>query len=99
MDLWPEGAHSAGKCRPKPNLASRSTKHHEVNNLLFFSSTIMNEQSQERLIELLRARNLPIDHEAISAAFSDPQSQLEVQNWMRECLGPETLLTLDEVAL
>ena len=59
----------------------------------------MAEASLLYLLEVLRSRDLPIDHEAIKSAFDDPSNQDAIRTWMQEYLNPETLLTHEEATL
>lgn len=51
------------------------------------------------LLEILRDRDVPYNHDAIKAAFDSPGSQTAIQAWMEEYLSPATLLTKEEVTL
>ena len=50
------------------------------------------------LINVLRDRDIAFDRNALEAAYNDPESQEVIQEWIKEYLTPETLLTKDEAA-
>lgn len=59
----------------------------------------MSNPSLNSLLEILRDHDVSYNRDAIKSAFEDPENQTAIQAWMQEYLGPETLLTREEVAL
>lgn len=55
----------------------------------------MGEKLLDSLQEVLKRYDVPFDPDA----FTDPAAQAEIQSFVDEYLGPETLLTKEEAAL
>lgn len=61
------------------------------------TSTIMEGGNLELLLQILEDYGIPFDRNAIKSDYT--RSPAAVEAWISKYLGPETLLTKDEVAL
>jgi hypothetical protein len=59
----------------------------------------MSTPSLDSLLDILRDHDVSCNQDALKAAFEDPESQTVIETWMKEYLGPATLLTREEAAL
>ncbi|KAI9832688.1 MAG: hypothetical protein M1819_004274 [Sarea resinae] len=60
----------------------------------------MAEQSPlERLLQVLRERNIPLSRDDVAWAFDSPKTREEVTKWVTQYLGQETLLSKEELDL
>ncbi|KAL3425017.1 hypothetical protein PVAG01_04298 [Phlyctema vagabunda] len=59
----------------------------------------MADKTLERLLTVLRDRNIAFDKTAIESAFRDADSQAAVKGWVEEYLTENTLLTKEESTL
>ena len=59
----------------------------------------MSDHTYSYLLEVLRDHDIPVDKEALKAAFDDPESQTAVRAWLEEYISPETILTKEEATL
>jgi hypothetical protein len=53
-------------------------------------------QLLDTLIQVLRDRDIPYDRTALEVSYKDGETGPVIQDWIREYLTPETLLTKDE---
>jgi len=51
------------------------------------------------LLAVLRERDIPLTRDDVKWAFQSPQTSAEVNSWVQKFLGPDTLLSKEEVEL
>ncbi|KAI9780043.1 MAG: hypothetical protein M1839_007025 [Geoglossum umbratile] len=51
------------------------------------------------MLAVLRERDIPLTRDDVKWAFQSPQTNTEVNSWVQQYLGPETLLSKEEVEL
>jgi hypothetical protein len=51
------------------------------------------------MLAVLRERDIPLTRDDVKWAFQSPQTNTEVNSWVHQYLGPDTLLSKEEVEL
>lgn len=59
----------------------------------------MSENNFDKLIRVLRERDIQHDPNALKKAYNDPENRPGIDEWIQEYLTPDTLLTKDEATL
>lgn len=53
----------------------------------------------EHLLLVLRVRDIPLSRDDVQWAFDARNTKEKVEEWVKEYLGPDTLLSKDELEL